>query len=102
MTQRRFSENRLSVDYKSTLSCGALLAMGIAGLSAQAQEATGIEEVIVTAQKRTQNLQEVPVAVSAIVAVLRRSAVARSPISARSSQRTYGRCFPRLRSSHPD
>ncbi len=44
------------------LACG----LGIFGSPIVAQDAGGIEEVVVTAQKREQSLQEVPIAISAI------------------------------------
>jgi len=47
------------------LSGAALAAMTFAG-GAAAQEGVALEEVVVTAQKRTENLQDVPIAVSAI------------------------------------
>jgi iron complex outermembrane receptor protein len=49
------------------LSCatGALVGMGGAAI-AQEQDSTGIGEVVVTAEKRSQSIQEVPVAVTAI------------------------------------
>ncbi|GMG86232.1 TonB-dependent receptor [Biformimicrobium ophioploci] len=44
----------------------ATLSLAAAGTAAVAQEERALEEVTVTAQKREQNLQEVPIAVSAI------------------------------------
>lgn len=58
---------KLLILRKSALSLGIGVAMALsttAGL-AQDQQASGLEEVIVTAQKREQNMQDVPVAVTA-------------------------------------
>ncbi len=53
---------------KSVLLCGAALSVAMA-TSAFAQDAAGgIEEVVVTAQKRSENLQKVAAAVSAVTA----------------------------------
>ncbi|MDP3768431.1 MAG: TonB-dependent receptor, partial [Dehalococcoidia bacterium] len=49
------------------LATAALPAMGMA-TPASAQEPTAIEEVIVTAQRRSESLQNVPIAVTAVTA----------------------------------
>ena len=53
---------------KTGLALFVPLAMAVAAPSALAQReiATGIEEIVVTAQKREENLQEVPLAVTAL------------------------------------
>ncbi|MBP7337810.1 TonB-dependent receptor [Niveispirillum sp.] len=52
---------------RSASTLALLLGLAATG-SAAAQEAVTLEEIVVTAQKRAQNLQEVPVAVSAVSA----------------------------------
>jgi iron complex outermembrane receptor protein len=49
----------------SLLSSGAMLAVLLGASAAQAQGANEIEELVVTAEKREQSLQDVPVAISA-------------------------------------
>jgi iron complex outermembrane receptor protein len=50
-----------------TLLCSAIAATALGGLSAaQAQETRMLEEVVVTAQKRAESMQEVPIAVTAV------------------------------------
>ena len=54
------------MNYSNRFFLPKLLAVGISiGFAASTQGAE-IEEVVVTAQKRSQNLQDVPVAVSAL------------------------------------
>jgi len=49
------------------LSCGVLaLSAGVATAQTSAQDSTAIEEIVVTAQKRSENLQDVPVSVTAL------------------------------------
>ena len=53
------------------LACTALASVSLMTGTAHAQAAnesdgTGLEEIVVTAQKREQNLQDVPIAVTAI------------------------------------
>src|ERR1044071_7390888 len=59
----------MKVNQRTLLTCAVSSALGIAASGALAQEAgrttSVLEEIIVTAQKRSQGLQEVPVAVSA-------------------------------------
>jgi iron complex outermembrane receptor protein len=55
-------ESRIS---KMALSTSALVAIGIAAPALAQEEANGIEQVIVTAQYREQNLQATPLAISA-------------------------------------
>jgi iron complex outermembrane receptor protein len=51
----------------AALLCGtAALASGMPALAEQGDTATMLEEVVVTAQKRTQNVQDVPIAIDAI------------------------------------
>ena len=53
---------------RTLLSCAISSVLGLAGAAALAQEASRtsiLEEVIVTAEKRAVNIQDVPVAVSA-------------------------------------
>ena len=47
------------------LASGALLAAMLGASAAQAQSGNTIEELVVTAEKREQSLQDVPVAISA-------------------------------------
>lgn len=54
---------------KFTLMLGAAV-VALTAQSALAQDAGGLEEIVVTAQKRTENLQDVPVAVSALAGSL--------------------------------
>ncbi|WP_299007813.1 TonB-dependent receptor [uncultured Caulobacter sp.] len=49
------------------LSCAMLaLSAGVAAAQTSAQDSTAIEEIVVTAQKRAENLQDVPVSVTAL------------------------------------
>jgi outer membrane receptor protein involved in Fe transport len=52
---------------RGVLASGILLALG--GAAASAQESTSLGEIIVTAQKRAESLQDVPLAVSAVSGV---------------------------------
>jgi len=54
--------------YRSAAVAAASTIALMAGTSAAAESANQIEELVVTAQKREQNLQEVPIAVSAFSA----------------------------------
>ena len=58
--------NKIECAPKATSGRLFLLGALMAGVGASAQAAPQLEEVIVTAQKRAQNLQDVPVAVSAV------------------------------------
>ena len=49
---------------RTAIASGVLLAL--AGAAAGAQESTALGEIIVTAQKRAESLQDVPIAVSAV------------------------------------
>ncbi|MDH4260669.1 MAG: TonB-dependent receptor [Gammaproteobacteria bacterium] len=49
---------------RTAIASGVLLAL--AGAAAGAQESTALAEIVVTAQKRTESLQDVPIAVSAV------------------------------------
>jgi len=51
---------------ESTILCGICLILGCASAVAQVESSPRIEEVIVTAQKREQAMQQVPVAVTAL------------------------------------
>lgn len=54
------------------LACGGLLAVnGVAGAQESRPHSVLLEEVIVTAQKRSENLQDIPVAVTAFTADMR-------------------------------
>src|ERR1700755_2486231 len=48
------------------LPLASALSAILAACAARAQEATALEEVVVTAQKRTENLQDVPISVQAL------------------------------------
>ena len=49
---------------RAVIAVGALLALG--GAAASAQQSTALDEIEVTAQKRVESLQDVPIAVSAV------------------------------------
>ena len=55
------TDHRMS---RTAIASGVLLAL--AGAAAGAQESTSLAEIVVTAQKRTESLQDVPIAVSAV------------------------------------
>ena len=55
------TDHRMS---RTAIASGVLLAL--AGAAAGAQESTALAEIVVTAQKRTESLQDVPIAVSAV------------------------------------
>ena len=50
------------------LAVPALMALGLTAVSAHAQDGGTVEEVIVTSQKQVQNVQDVPIAVTAVTA----------------------------------
>ncbi|MBP7705485.1 MAG: TonB-dependent receptor [Caulobacter sp.] len=50
------------------LGCAAALALSAGGAFAQDSETVAVEEIVVTAQKRSENMQDVPVSVSAFTA----------------------------------
>ena len=52
--------------FRSYASLAALTAMALAPGGAQAQESGGLEEIFITAQRRTENLQEVPITVNTL------------------------------------
>jgi len=70
------------------MACGATIAAGAAP-SAMAQEVAALDEIIVTARKRTQNLQDVPVSVMAFGA----DKIAKQSIN---SLEDYARLIPSL------
>jgi outer membrane receptor protein involved in Fe transport len=49
---------------RTAIASGVLLAL--ASAAAAAQDTTTLSEIVVTAQKRTESLQDVPIAVSAV------------------------------------
>ncbi|MBM0104881.1 TonB-dependent receptor [Steroidobacter sp. S1-65] len=55
---------------RSRIAIGTLISVttGLLAIPTQAQEARGLEEIIVTAQKRAESIQDVPIAVSAFSA----------------------------------
>jgi len=65
----------MKVNHRTLLSCAVSSVLGFSASAALAQEsgrsASVLEEIIVTAQKRSQGLQEVPVAVSAFTSETR-------------------------------
>ncbi len=66
----------MKANQRTLLSCAVSGVLGISGTAALAQESTGrttsvLEEVVVTAQKRSQSLQDVAVAVSAFTSEAR-------------------------------
>jgi len=67
--------DHMKVNQRKLLSCAVSSVLGISASAALAQEtgrsASVLEEIIVTAQKRSQGLQEVPVAVSAFTSETR-------------------------------
>jgi outer membrane receptor protein involved in Fe transport len=62
---RRIDRNCWGLNEEFTL---AVATLATAPLGALAQTAGGLEEIVVTAQRREQNLQEVPISVSAFSA----------------------------------
>jgi iron complex outermembrane receptor protein len=56
----------MTVTFKTMLLVGAAFAGMTSIAQAQTAETTGLEEIVVTAQKRAENLQDVPAAISAI------------------------------------
>jgi outer membrane receptor protein involved in Fe transport len=61
------SKKRKALIYRSVVARAPLASAVLLALSpAYAQEVTGLEEVIVTAQKRTESLQDVPLSIQAI------------------------------------
>ncbi len=66
----------MKVNQRTLLSCAVSSVLGISATAALAQEGTSrttsvLEEVVVTAQKRSESLQDVPVAVSAFTSAAR-------------------------------
>jgi iron complex outermembrane recepter protein len=66
----------MKVKQRTLLTCAVSSVLGISANAALAQESTGrsmsvLEEVVVTAQKRSEGLQDVPVAVSAFTSEVR-------------------------------
>ena len=66
----------MKVNQRTLLSCAVSSVLGFSASAALAQEGTGrstsvLEEIIVTAQKRSESLQDVPVAVSAFTSETR-------------------------------
>src|SRR5687767_11030709 len=64
------------VNQRALLSCAVSSVLGISATAALAQEGTGrstsvLEEVVVTAQKRSESLQDIAVAVSAFTSETR-------------------------------
>ena len=62
--QHSSPDNQEGVSVKTTYTVAAAVAAALAGGPALAQEQT-LEEIVVTAQKREQNVQDVPIAISA-------------------------------------
>lgn len=54
--------------YTRLLGCVSLLVMALPGVAAAQDAAPALDEIIVTAQKRTENLQATPLAISAVTA----------------------------------
>ena len=56
----------MSTRHAERTPIAAAVLAAIAGQAAIAQDSTGLEEVVVTAQKRTENMQDVPISIEAI------------------------------------
>ena len=54
--------------YTRLLGCASILVMTLPGVAAAQESAPALDEIIVTAQKRTENLQATPLAISAVTA----------------------------------
>ena len=55
-------------NYRHLMGCVSLLVMAVPGLAAAQEQTLALEDIIVTAQKRTENLQATPLAISAVTA----------------------------------
>ena len=70
MTGGSIMEKFSKIRIKPLQACGlsAVLALGFGASSVNAQSGEEIDEIIVTARKRSESIQDVPVAVSALTA----------------------------------
>lgn len=100
---KTFGQNALAASVKIALLAGSVSATNVA-LAEETEEVKGVEVIQVTARKRVENVQEVPIAVSAItpkkMEVLGSSGMDVRSLSAKVPslliESSFGRTFPRF------